>query len=392
MRGPLFGQDLLERSWEALSVSAVRVASAIDTGGTLPKVSESRGPSRAAVNALRAMLERHDHIVQEIDGQNDFGEDLHVTFTEDGQVTGDMIKVQVKGGRSWRRAGGYGVPVGHHADTWADGNVPVFCVVHDPETNALYWANATQQLLSARRKRRVQTTIEVSAADRLDDASLADFVFQARRYANRYQGNQALRTLLGEMAGIEFAASDVVMHFVNSCDEDLIFWQRQGEGYATLLHSDLDWEPECIWPEVLRFNASLGAHRTAGVAGVILDQAEALWLAACFEATDWARKPLPAQEPAEPRTTARGEYGFSARVGWPSTELTSRRELVTAKELVAGDRIYWFSRYWNERGRVVSEVWESVDMPGAVCVRFDELMLGDTFWPDERFARLKRGR
>lgn len=360
-------------------------------GEKLPRIPDSRRPSRAAVNTLRALLERHDHIVQEIDGQNDFGEDLHVTFTEDGRVTGDMIKIQVKGGRSWQRTGGYGVPVGHHADTWADGNVPVFCTVHDPKTDALFWANATQQLLSARRERKVLTTIKVSTADRLDDASLADFALQARRYANRHQGNQALRTRLGEMAGAEFGPSDIVMHFVNRWDEDLIFWQRQGEGYATLLHSDLGWEPECIWPEAFRFYAAKRLPDPAPtVADVILDTAEAFWLAACFEATDWAREPLPDREAAEPSTGRRGEYGFSARVGRPSTRVTSRRELVTAKELVAGDRIYWLSRHWKERGRRVSEIWESLETHGAICVRFDQLTLGDTFWPDERFARLMR--
>ncbi|MFG1617435.1 DUF4365 domain-containing protein [Nonomuraea wenchangensis] len=352
----------------------------------MPTVPKSRGPGRAAVNALRTLLERHDHIVQEIDGQNDFGEDLHVTFTEDGRVTGDMVKVQVKGGSSWRRGGGYGVPVGHHADTWADGNVPVFCVVHDAETGVLHWANATEQLLLARRERLMLTTIEVNSTDRLDDASLAAFVLQARQYVNRYRGNQALRMWLGEMAGVEFGTSDVVMHFVNALGEDLIFWQRRGEGYATLLHSDLDWEPRCIWPEVLRFTSAVPV-----VADTILDKAEAFWLAACFEATDWARKPLPGCEP-EAGTRGRGEYGFSARVGWPSDRLTSRRELVTAKELVAGDRIYWLSQRWKERRRLVSEVWKSTEVLGAVCVRFDQLMLGDTFWPDERFARLKRER
>lgn len=357
----------------------------------MPNVPTSRGPSRAAVNALRALLERHDHIVQEVDGQNDFGEDLHVTFTEDRRVTGDMIKIQVKGGLSWRRTGGYGVPVGHHAETWADGNVPVFCVVHDPETNLLHWANATEQLASARRQRNVATVIQISASARLDDASLPDFVLRARGYANRYQGNQALRTRLGEMAGVEFGPSDAVMHFVNRHGEDLIFWQRQGEGYATLLHSDLGWEPRIIWPEALQFDTRLGLPGAVPTVGdVILNSAEALWLAACFEATDWAREPLPEQESAG--TGSRGEYGFSARVGWPSSRLTARRELVTAKELVAGDRIFWLSRHWRERGRLVSEVWKSVDVPGAVCVRFDQLMLGDTFWPDEPFARLTRRR
>ncbi|MFI6321711.1 DUF4365 domain-containing protein [Nonomuraea sp. NPDC050556] len=364
---------------------------AIDARGEkLPRVPKSRRPERAAVNALRALLEQHDHIVQEIDGQNDFGEDLHVTFTEDHQVTGDMIKVQVKGGNSWRRAGGYGVPVGHHASTWADGNVPVFCVVHDPESDVLYWANATKQLLEARRDREALTTITVNSTNQLDDASLAAFVLQARQYANRYQGNQALRIRLGEMAGVEFEASDLVVHFVNRWGEDLIFWQRQAEGFATLLHSDLDWEPRCIWPEALRVTNLRVIGPVPMVADVILDEAELMWLTACFEATGWARRPLPDREPAERGAADRGEYGFSARVGWPSAKVTSRRELVTAKELVAGERIYWLSQRWNERGRLVSEVWESVEAPGAVCVRFDQLMMADTFWPAERFARRRR--
>src|SRR5690606_7510581 len=114
---------------------------------------------------------------------------------------------------------------------------------------------------------------------------------------------QALRIRLGEMAGVEFGASDFVMHFVNRWGEDLIFWQRRGEGYATLLHSDLDWEPRCIWPAALRFTRSfrsIGA--TPMVTNVILDPAEAFWLAACFEATDWARQPLPRREPPEAET------------------------------------------------------------------------------------------
>ncbi|MEU3019512.1 hypothetical protein ABZ635_19210 [Nocardiopsis sp. NPDC007018] len=56
-------------------------------------IPEGRRVGRAAVNALRGLLEEHDHVVQEIDGQNDFGEDLYVTFGEDGRTTGDVVKV-----------------------------------------------------------------------------------------------------------------------------------------------------------------------------------------------------------------------------------------------------------------------------------------------------------
>ncbi|MGW6896281.1 DUF4365 domain-containing protein [Streptomyces sp. NPDC054919] len=256
------------------------------------------------MNALRSLLEQHDHIVQEIDGQNDFGEDLHVTFTEDGRFTGDVIKIQVKGGKSSRRASGYGVRVAHHSVTWANGNVPVFCVVHDPETNGLYWANATSQLLRARRERAVLRTVAISATALLDHETLADFVSSARNYLGRYRGNHAIRAQLGEMAGVEFSASDDVLHFVNDCFEDLIFWQRRGEGFATLLHSDLDWEPRRITPDMLRFGALTSELKgdelpepLRGLAGVptigdvILDIAEAMWLGACFSATEWSRRP-----------------------------------------------------------------------------------------------------
>ncbi|MGW0595425.1 DUF4365 domain-containing protein [Streptosporangium sp. NPDC002607] len=464
-------------------------------GGKLPKVPDSRKPSRAAVNALRTLLERHNHIVQEIDGQNDFGEDLHVTFVANRQFTGDMIKIQVKGGRSWRRKSDYSMPVGRHGDTWSNGNVPVICVVQDPETENLYWANATQQLLSARRERRILKAIAISAEDLLNDASMADFVFQARGYASRYRGNQAIRIRLGEMAGVEFGSSDIVKHFVNVHGEDLIFRQCRGEGYATLLHSDLDWKPEYIGPEMLRFDTPMGlpGHGSAPtVGGVILELSEAMWLAACFRATDWAREAVPGQEPptkvevlndyvskciyrrlaavpdllalslsilrsgsdvapnvldeirklqsdadilkeahsaswetwddmspkAQRLTTLYlikdvvvgpaslpieqqfriiwrwsqpwGEYGFSARVGQPSTRLTSRREVVSARHLVAGDKIYWLSRHGNERGRLISDIWKSEETPGAICIRFEQQSLGDTFWPAEQFARAKQ--
>lgn len=95
----------------------------------MSKISKGRRVGQAAVNALRTLLEDHDHIVQEIAGQNDFGEDFYVRFTDDGKVTSDEIKVQVKGGEKWRRGNGYAVPVDQHGDAWAEGNVPVYVVV-----------------------------------------------------------------------------------------------------------------------------------------------------------------------------------------------------------------------------------------------------------------------
>ncbi|MBN6038626.1 DUF4365 domain-containing protein [Amycolatopsis sp. 195334CR] len=397
-----------------------------------------------------------------------------------------MVKIQVKGGRSWRRAEGYAVPVGDHGGVWADGNLPVLCVVHDPDTDGLYWANVTKQLLFARRHGEVLKTITISQDQKLDDESLADFVAEVRSYLSRYRGNRIIQAQLGDMAGVEFGPSDIVQHHVNVYGEDLIFWQRRGEGFATLLHSDLDWHPEYIGPENFHPQGRPGLlPGMSVVADTILSTAEAQWLAACFDAAQWAREPAVGDPPLNTNIDARdhyvarrvehhlriepdaltrsieklrtqmatdhelailakeleagtcaealskpwremsdearrlvtfylveevhagapalpideqfrivwrcprpaAEYGFDARVGRPSTRRSSNREVVPASQLRAGDRIYWLSRQGNERGRTVSAVWDSEDTPGTVCVRFDQLTLGDTFWPEEWFAR-----
>ncbi|MFD9406075.1 DUF4365 domain-containing protein [Streptomyces sp. NPDC059989] len=262
----------------------------------MPQIPKGRRVGQAAVNALRALLEEHDHIVQEISGQNDFGEDLYVTFADTGRVTSDVIKVQVKGGDRWRRANGYGVPVDHHGDTWANGNIPVYCVVYDADTRRLHWANATQQL---RRSGPLNppSHIGVSPSAVLDDTTMVSFVAQARRYVGRYRGRQAVLTHLGEMSGVDFDPADHVLHFVNGYDEDLIFWKRPGDALATLLLSAHGWEPALVSPESL-LRSELPEPEEPGPPGrwdddldlptaedLELSRSEIMWVLACFIST-----------------------------------------------------------------------------------------------------------
>jgi hypothetical protein len=58
------------------------------------------------VNALRTLLEEHDHIVQEISGSADHGEDLYVGFAAGNRRTGHVIAVQIKAGKKFKRANG----------------------------------------------------------------------------------------------------------------------------------------------------------------------------------------------------------------------------------------------------------------------------------------------
>ncbi|WP_180930155.1 DUF4365 domain-containing protein [Streptomyces sp. AJS327] len=271
----------------------------------MTKIPRGRRMEQAAVNALRTLLQSHGHVVEEISGQNDYGEDLFVTFADAGRVTNDVIKVQVKGGASWRRSYGYAVPVRQHGETWTNGNVPVFCVVFDPDTGRLHWANATEHLRRGASRSSRLRTIRVLATDVLDDDSMASFVHRARAYVGGYRGRNAVLAHLGEMAGVTFEPADHVLHWVNEHGEQLIFWQRRGQSHAVLLHSDLDWDPVLITPGGLLIpgGAPLGLEfgsdfpeemrRLAPIAmvnGTILNMPEALWLASCFSTTEWMRR------------------------------------------------------------------------------------------------------
>ena len=65
-------------------------------------------------------------------------------LVEGTDVTGEMIALQVKGGISYRRGQSYAVPCSAaDRELWRTSSVPVFGVVHDPETDKLHWTNLT---------------------------------------------------------------------------------------------------------------------------------------------------------------------------------------------------------------------------------------------------------
>ncbi|CCH33096.1 DUF4365 domain-containing protein [Actinosynnema sp. NPDC047251] len=201
-----------------------------------------------AVNRVTALMQEHSHIVQKIDGHNDFGEDLYVRFVEGGRTTGDTIAVQVKGGVSYRAGGGYRVKVGRHGSSWLKSNVPVVCVVHDPGTDQLYWANASQQLRRARADGEVLRSIAISRTDVLSEASMPLFVGRMREYvAERGQ----LRLALSELSGQVFDTTDYISFWMNKYGEEMVYHQRRGDHSASLLHHDWDWRPIEITPEAL---------------------------------------------------------------------------------------------------------------------------------------------
>ncbi len=100
--------------------------------------------------------------------------------------------------------------------------------------------------------------------------------------------------ILASLSSSAIGDSDYVGYFINQHGNQLVFVQRPGEAQAVLLHSDLRWQPEQISPDAFRLGvdgaaASSVFGRVPIIGDVILNQAEALWLAACFEASAWLR-------------------------------------------------------------------------------------------------------
>ncbi|MFD4634786.1 DUF4365 domain-containing protein [Streptomyces sp. NPDC058284] len=148
-------------------------------GEPVSTVRSSRRIERAGVNALRALLEENDHIVQEIDGGNDHGEDMIVNFTRGGKRTGYWIAIQVKSGKKYKRAHGYAIPVEDHFDDWRQSRIPIIGVVFDMKKKQLFWVNLTDQLRSTDTS---PGWIQISNTARLDTETVHEFYTEISAY------------------------------------------------------------------------------------------------------------------------------------------------------------------------------------------------------------------
>lgn len=110
---------------------------------------------------------------------DDYGLDGELELTRGGEVTGFIIKAQVKSGRSYfhnKTAAGfdYHVPASD-ANYWARVTFPVILVIYDPETNSGYWVDVKAHLKN-RLESASPVTIRLSRRSALLSAdSLLDF-------------------------------------------------------------------------------------------------------------------------------------------------------------------------------------------------------------------------
>src|SRR5215469_2079639 len=81
---------------------------------------------RGAVNDVRALLEKHKHVVDEVGGRSDYGRDLNVDIVEGGEITGTVIGIQVKGVRKYIKSGAWELPAEpSNRRLWAESGIPI---------------------------------------------------------------------------------------------------------------------------------------------------------------------------------------------------------------------------------------------------------------------------
>ena len=131
------------------------------------------------------MLERHGLVVSEVEGGSDYGRDLLVDLTEDGELTGAVVGIQIKGDKRFVRDDGPWVLSASSIDArfWADSSIPVLGVLWDPDTTTMRWDNLTAYCLRPSAvPLNSKDPVDIPINHVLDDGSLPTLVEHARNY------------------------------------------------------------------------------------------------------------------------------------------------------------------------------------------------------------------
>jgi Domain of unknown function (DUF4365) len=145
------------------------------------RIRPNRPVERAGIRAVTAIFEDANMLVQHVDGSLDVGKDLYVDLTENDRATGELVALQVKAGRSYRRAKGFAIPASpDDIALWAASTVPVFGIVHDPDANRLHWTNLTAWARGQPPAIHKEAFVESTWA--LDERTLPQFIAEVRQF------------------------------------------------------------------------------------------------------------------------------------------------------------------------------------------------------------------
>ncbi len=176
----------------------------------------TRARGKAGYRRLEGILEAANVVVQRVETENDIGRDAFVDIVDGTDVTGGVICVQVKSGKSFLHEGQWVVP-GEAADftLWRESTVPFFGAVHDPEDDALRWVDLSQAATLAVDAYLSpvipgpygKPSVPVPAENRLD-VDLAQFLDAAKISLRRRSGSPAAALLAEDAETVEVGIVD----------------------------------------------------------------------------------------------------------------------------------------------------------------------------------------
>ena len=122
---------------------------------TLPKLPANYFQEREGVLRV-ALLVQQCRLVWRGTPNADVGVDGQLEFVnDDGEATGALVAVQIKSGRSYLNDGGgfwkY-YPSDKHRLLWEQHALPVLLMLHDPDSDRVYWVDARRVLRSDQHK------------------------------------------------------------------------------------------------------------------------------------------------------------------------------------------------------------------------------------------------
>jgi hypothetical protein len=233
---------------------------------------KNRKIERAGVNAAQSFFERENWIFQPVDLGNDYGKDAYVDASEGQTVTGVCAALQIKSGASFRRASGYAISVEDHERVWRESPLPVMGIVHDPDTDQLYWCDISQFLRD--HPDNLPASVPVSEKNVLNKQSLhGEFLESIRRTAAQSPFARSLLDLCSKSDDLQVASILDCLRASRADPRPLIMVRRligsfSGFNFMAALHMlalmtphpDIIWGPHNRLPEGIR-SAVAGTFR-----------------------------------------------------------------------------------------------------------------------------------
>ena len=112
------------------------------------KYPKTNSTAKVGVGYIRAIVDHHNCIFQEIDTKNDLGIDAIIEIVKDEKPVSMFVATQIKSGKTYfnKKSNMCRIPVKNHFNYWINHPLPVYGIVYVPELGDAYWVDIKSYL------------------------------------------------------------------------------------------------------------------------------------------------------------------------------------------------------------------------------------------------------